>query len=583
MIAPKCGATNGCASRKDVRGGIVEADVSLHVFAEGPDHGDTLSCRGSVGRFVRGHQIAKRTHFDGWARTYCAIVLDGVRTVAGIRRAPPMNMSTVNDRRGGLFPRCRRDRRHSGLERWEIDPARSSLTFNLRHIVVQQIRGRFERWGGTLFIDRQQPWLSSVQVWVDLASVTTDDQERDAHVRSSEFLDVAQFPRAEFKSTNVDIPDGQVVVEGPVEPARHRPRRRDSRRRGDWRDDDGPDGRGRTFYTARAVIDRQSFGLHWNQDLDVGGIVVGDEVEIIAKVEASVGSVTPRQGGSGRHEQMSQDAFSPPNLPSGLEPLAELALDLRWTWSHHADDLWRTLDPEAWEATANPWLLLQGLPRERLVAVAADPNFRRDLDRILAVRREYLAAPPALDGGSGDLAHPVAYFCLEFGLGEAIPLYAGGLGVLAGDHLKAASDLGVPLVGIGLLYQEGYFRQAIDAAGRQEELYPYNDPVTLPIQPALAPSGEWLMVPVELPGRTLWLRAWRATIGRVTLYLLDGNVPINDPADRGIDRQALRRRSRDAAPAGDGARNRRLAFARRDGTRARCRAPQRRTRRLRDP
>ncbi len=231
---------------------------------------------------------------------------------------------------------------------------------------------------------------------------------------------------------------------------------------------------------------------------------------------------------------MSRSAFSPPDLQEGLAPLAELALDLRWTWSHGADHLWRALDRETWEATGNPWLLLQALPRERLAAAAADPAFRRDLERIVAVRQSYLATPPAFAGGSGDLAHPVAYFSMEFGLGEAIPLYAGGLGVLAGDHLKAASDLGVPVIAVGLLYQEGYFRQTFDAAGRQEELYPYNDPVTLPIQPALAPSGEWRMVPVELPGRTFWLRAWQATVGRVNLYLLDGNVPVNDPADRGI-------------------------------------------------
>jgi starch phosphorylase len=231
---------------------------------------------------------------------------------------------------------------------------------------------------------------------------------------------------------------------------------------------------------------------------------------------------------------MSQSIFSPPELPEGLEPLAELALDLRWTWSHDADHLWRTLDPETWEITRNPWLLLQDAPRARLAARAQDPAFRRDLDNILAKRRAYLAAPPALDGGVGDLSRPVAYFSLEFGIGEAIPLYAGGLGVLAGDHLKTASDLGVPMVALGLLYQEGYFRQTFDAGGRQEELYPYNDPTTLPIRPALAASGEWLTIPVDFPGRMLLLRAWRATVGRVTLYLLDSNVPINDPVDRGI-------------------------------------------------
>src|SRR3954463_11039326 len=115
-------------------------------------------------------------------------------------------MDNVSDHREGTSGNC-------GPERWEIDSARSSLTFKLRHIVVQQIRGRFERWGGTLFLDRHQPWLSSVHVWFDLASVTTDDPARDAHVRSSEFLDVARFPQAEFKSTNVAVPDGQIVVE----------------------------------------------------------------------------------------------------------------------------------------------------------------------------------------------------------------------------------------------------------------------------------------------------------------------------------------------------------------------------------
>ena len=227
---------------------------------------------------------------------------------------------------------------------------------------------------------------------------------------------------------------------------------------------------------------------------------------------------------------MSQAAFAPPDLPVGLESLVDLALDLRWTWSHHADHLWRALAPQIWEATQNPWLLLQEVSRTRLSACAADPVFRRDLDRVLEDRR---ARPDGAEPAHA-LSRPVAYFSLEFGLGVAIPLYAGGLGVLAGDHLKTASDLGVPLIAVGLLYQEGYFRQRIDALGRQEELYPYNDPVTLPIQPSLAPSGEWLTVPVELPGRTLQVRAWRATVGNVTLHLLDSNVPLNDAADRGI-------------------------------------------------
>ena len=169
-------------------------------------------------------------------------------------------------------------------QEWEIDSAHSSLAFKLRHIVVQQIRGHFERWGGTLLIDRQQPWLSSALVWVDLASITTNDQERDAQVRSSEFLNVARFPRAVFKSTNVELPDGQVAIQGvlSLNGVVHDVEIRAEA--GETTTD--PDGRQRTTFTARGVIDRQSFGLHWNQDLDVGGVVVGDEVELEAKVEA---------------------------------------------------------------------------------------------------------------------------------------------------------------------------------------------------------------------------------------------------------------------------------------------------------
>ena len=228
---------------------------------------------------------------------------------------------------------------------------------------------------------------------------------------------------------------------------------------------------------------------------------------------------------------MTLHAFLPRELPSGLEPLTDLALDLRWTSSHAGDHLWRALDPATWASTRNPWIILQNASRERLEAAARDPAFRHDLAAILKERHRYH------EGGARDAARatPVtAYFSMEFGLGEALPLYAGGLGILAGDLLKSASDLGVPMVGVGLLYQEGYFRQVVGADGQQHELYPYNDPTALPIQPALASGGGWLMVSVELPGRTVWLRAWRATVGRVALYLLDSNVPVNEPVDRGI-------------------------------------------------
>jgi starch phosphorylase len=224
-----------------------------------------------------------------------------------------------------------------------------------------------------------------------------------------------------------------------------------------------------------------------------------------------------------------------PHLPEALAGLAELALDLRWSSDFGAEEFWRQLAPDVWAVTRNPWLILQTASRRRLEELEADPDFRRELAARLRERRAALAAP-----GWFREAHPrsplgsVAYFSLEFGLSESLPIYSGGLGLLAGDHLKAASDLGVPLVGIGLLYQQGYFRQVIDASGSQCELYPYNDPSQLPVLPVRDAEGGWLRMPFEPPGRTLWLRVWEARVGRVRLLLLDSNDPLNTPADRGI-------------------------------------------------
>ena len=224
-----------------------------------------------------------------------------------------------------------------------------------------------------------------------------------------------------------------------------------------------------------------------------------------------------------------------PDLPKQLGVLVELALDLRWTWSHEGDSLWRMISPEAWEATRNPWTLLQDVSREQFRKLTKDRAFRAELDRLIAVRQQYLSAPSWYEQtyGSSDLKR-VAYFSMEFGLGEGLPLYAGGLGILAGDYLKTASDLGVPMVGVGLLYQVGYFRQVVDAGGRQREVYPYNDPASLPIQPVQARGGGWLHVSLDLPGRTIVFRVWQAQVGRATLYLLDSNDPMNSPIDRGI-------------------------------------------------
>ncbi len=226
---------------------------------------------------------------------------------------------------------------------------------------------------------------------------------------------------------------------------------------------------------------------------------------------------------------------APRELPPSLAPLVELALDLRWTWSHGGDALWRAIDAETWELTRNPWFILQNARRAKLEELADDAAFKSVLQRLCDERQEHLRAQPwCVESVPALAGHTVAYFSMEFGLGEAVPLYAGGLGILAGDYLKAASDLGVPVVAVGILFQEGYFRQSIDADGRQHERYPYNDPATLPIQPVHGADGAPLRVGLDVSGRKLWIKVWLAQVGRVSLYLLDTNDLLNTPADRGI-------------------------------------------------
>jgi len=222
-------------------------------------------------------------------------------------------------------------------------------------------------------------------------------------------------------------------------------------------------------------------------------------------------------------------------LPGELRPLLDLALDLRWTWNHAADALWQSLDAEVWERTRNPILVLQNAGRNRLAALLHDPAFRAELSRLDTARRQYLTRATWFDRRQdAPAALTVAYFSMEYGITDALPLYSGGLGVLAGDHLKTASDLGVPLVAVGLFYREGYFRQMLDNDGRQLELHTQNSPTGLPISIVLGEDGAPLRIGLDLPGRTLRLRIWRVQVGRVPLYLLDSDDPLNTPFDRGI-------------------------------------------------
>ncbi|MFZ2097402.1 MAG: alpha-glucan family phosphorylase [Anaerolineales bacterium] len=219
----------------------------------------------------------------------------------------------------------------------------------------------------------------------------------------------------------------------------------------------------------------------------------------------------------------------------GFDSLAELALDLRWSWNHAADDIWRQLDPALWELTHNPWVVLQTVSRDQIERVSADPIFCQRVDELVQAKRQAVEASAWFQQ-----TYPkspltcVAYFSMEFMLSEALPIYSGGLGNVAGDQLKSASDLGVPVIGVGLLYQQGYFRQVIDKDGGQQALFPYNDPGQLPITPLRQPNGEWLRLEIDLPGYSVWLRAWQVQVGRVKLYLLDSNDAANYPAHRGI-------------------------------------------------
>jgi glycogen phosphorylase len=210
-------------------------------------------------------------------------------------------------------------------------------------------------------------------------------------------------------------------------------------------------------------------------------------------------------------------------------------MDLRWSWNHCADELWRRLDPALWALTYHPNVVLQTVSREKLASVLADPDYCRLLERLVQAKRQAVAEPAWFQQKYPQARlNCVAYFCMEFMLSEALPIYSGGLGNVAGDQLKAASDLGVPVVGVGLLYQQGYFRQVIDRNGAQQALYPYNDPGQLPITPVRQPNGEWLRLEVALPGYSVWLRTWQVQVGRAKLYLLDTNDAANFPVHRGI-------------------------------------------------
>jgi len=226
-----------------------------------------------------------------------------------------------------------------------------------------------------------------------------------------------------------------------------------------------------------------------------------------------------------------------PALPAPLEPLRSLAYNLYWSWNIEATALFRRLDRDLWEASHhNPVLMLGTISQERLQEAAADEGFIAQMQRVVRQFDQYLNEKQTWYRKRRGTAagECYAYFSAEFGLTDCMPIYSGGLGVLAGDHLKSASDLGLPLVGVGLLYQKGYFAQYLNPDGWQQERYPINDFYNMPLHLERQPDGSELRIQVDYPGRTIQARVWRVQVGRVPLYLLDSNVESNSEYDQDI-------------------------------------------------
>jgi starch phosphorylase len=221
-------------------------------------------------------------------------------------------------------------------------------------------------------------------------------------------------------------------------------------------------------------------------------------------------------------------------LPAATHRLRELAYDLWWSYNPRASRLFAWIDPEHWRRYHNPVELLINVDPHKWNGLLADPDFVLAYGEAIRSLDEARAAKRYHERRGSPLAGPVAYFSMEFGLHESLGVYSGGLGVLAGDHCKAASDLGVPLVGVGLLYRSGYFRQTVDIDGFQQHIYPDYDFARLPVQPARAPAGGPLTVPIDLPGRVVHALVWVARVGGVQVIFLDTDIPLNEPADRPI-------------------------------------------------
>lgn len=227
------------------------------------------------------------------------------------------------------------------------------------------------------------------------------------------------------------------------------------------------------------------------------------------------------------------------NLPDKLSRLRELAYNLWWTWNPRALDLYATLDLKLWsEMKSNPVRMLETVSPDTLEEAAENASYMSLYAQILQRFDEYMGDQESRKSlPIAELlsrSNPVAYFSAEYGLHECLPIYSGGLGTLSGDHLKTSSDLGIPLIAVGLLYKNGFFQQVIDKDGRQVEEYPENDFSCMPVRIVQDDQGNEVQISIDLPGRTLFANIWEVKVGKVSLYLLDSDVPRNTPQDRGI-------------------------------------------------
>jgi starch phosphorylase len=225
-----------------------------------------------------------------------------------------------------------------------------------------------------------------------------------------------------------------------------------------------------------------------------------------------------------------------PDIPAPLMPLLELAHNLWWVWHPDAVELFRRLDRQVWEEVYhNPVKLLGTITQDKLAAAAEDEGYLAHMKRVVDAFKLHMGEHGWFHEKHKDKQKMlVAYFSAEFGLHESLPIYSGGLGILAGDHLKSASEIGLPLVGVGLLYRNGYFQQYLSADGWQQESYPELDFYNLPIQPQKYTDGSPVQIRVDLPDNAVFCKVWKAQVGRIPLYLLDTNLQENSPADREI-------------------------------------------------